>query len=101
MNAIKEALARRKAGGAAPALNQQTSPAGMTPTGGPSTPTVPAPASPAPQTTTPGTLPRPMVQAPTGPQAPTGKPQMKQVGNFDDETRSLAKALITKLMGAL
>jgi hypothetical protein len=43
--------------------------------------------------------------APQGQPRPTqptqARPQMKQVGNFDEETRSLAKALIAKLMGTL
>ena len=99
MEAIKEAIARRGSGGSAPVLSTQGAPAGSTPTGGPSTPTVQPPASPAPAPASPGTMPN---QQPRPQQQPTqGKPQMKQVANFDDETRNLAKQLITKLMGAI
>lgn len=101
MEAIKEAIARHKAGGSSSVLSTQGAPAGATPTGGPSTPTVQPPSSPAPQTTSPGTMPQAPARPAPGPQAPTGRPQMKQVANFDDETRTLAKALITKLMGAI
>ena len=101
MEAIKQAIARRNGGSAAPALSTQGAPGGNTPTGGPSTPTVQPAVTPAPQQTTPGTLPRPTGAPPTGMSTPSGKPQLKQVANFDEQTKSLAKALITKLMGAL
>ena len=95
MNAIKEAIARRQGGGSTPALSTQGAPAGATPTGGPSTPTVQAPVVPTP---TSGGLP----PAPTAQPTPQGtKPAPKQPNNFDDETKTLAKALITKLLGAV
>jgi len=93
MQAIREAVARRQGGGASPIMSQVTAPGAALPTGGPNTPTMPIPASP------------PIPQAPQGPIAPqtpqAGQPQLKQVANFDDETRGLAKALINKLMGVL
>lgn len=102
MEAIKEAIARRKAGGGESALGTQGAPTGNTPTGGPNTPTVQAPAAPAPTgQTAPSTMPTPRPPMPAPQSTQGGKPQMKQVANFDDETRGLAKALITKLMGAL
>ncbi|HJZ04493.1 MAG TPA: hypothetical protein VJ327_01360 [Patescibacteria group bacterium] len=88
MTAIREAIARRQGGGASPALSQVTAPGASLPTGGPNTPTNPPPATATPS----GTTPSPM---------PSAKPNLKQVGNFDDETRSLAKTLISKLMNVL
>ncbi len=89
MDAIREAIARRQKGGAAPALGQVTSPGGPLPTGGPNTPTVPVAQPPA------------QVGAPAPAPTPAPKAGMKQVTNFDDETRGLAKTLISKLMNVL
>lgn len=90
MSAIREAIARRQGGGATPALNQVSAPGASLPTGGPNTPTSPTP---------------PPAQSPSGSVAPSSAPpqgaKLKQVDNFDDETRSLAKTLISKLMNVL
>ena len=93
MAAIREALARRQGGGGTPALDQMAGPGGSLPGGGPNVP-IPTPV-PSPPT---GSL--PPAQAPLG--AVANQPsKLKQVANFDDETKSLAKQLITKLMSTL
>lgn len=95
MSLIQEAMARRSSGslsggGSIPASSQVSAPGGVTPTGGPNTPTTPPPQAP---------------QAPQ-PNAQVGK----QVGGaiktaqtvngpaFDDETRRISKVLISSLI---
>ena len=97
MTAIREALARRGMGGApagggtTPMSGQVSAPAGSTPTGGPNVPTPPAPTSPAPAGA-------PNV-APRAAAAPMAKAaQAAQGPNFDDETKLIAKTLVTKLI---
>lgn len=101
MEAIKAAIARRSGGGSgASPLNTQGAPMGATPTGGPSTPTVQPTPTPAPQPASPGNMTQGAPQTPQAPQATPNKPG-RQVANFDDETRNLAKQLISKLMNAI
>lgn len=87
MDAIREALMRRRQGGAVPpAASQMTQPVGQTPTGGmptPVNPPAPAPAIPPAQG---GTMPK-----------ARGKAEV----SVDDETKLVAKVLIQKLMQIL
>lgn len=92
--AIREAINRRSAGGASPAMSQVSSPGASLPTGGPN---VPVPSTP------PVQMPPTPPQAPVGPQGAVSgaKPKLSQVANFDDETKNLVKQLISKLMTTL
>jgi hypothetical protein len=98
MSVIREALARRQAGGGGapggggtmPAAGQQSQPGALTPTGNPNTPGQPTPQPPI------GTVPGGMPQG-----APQGQPQPQQPKpqpNFDDQTKSVGKALIAQLL---
>lgn len=94
MSSINEALQRRSGQSA----QQFTPPTASLPTGGPNTP-VPGQAPPVPQNVqqnvTPGNQ-----GAPVTPEGNVvGK--LKQGASFDDETRTIAKSLITKLIGAI
>lgn len=93
MDAIREAMARREAGGSVPATSQMTAPGAVLPTGGPNVPIPPTQLPPNPP------------QAPVAPQGavsnPQAKPKLSQAANFDDETKGLVKQLITKLMSTL
>lgn len=99
MSVIREAMARRGMGGVPaggttlPAASQQTAPSGMTPAGGPNTPTVPPPQMPPPQG---GAMPQAQPGAPQGP-SPQQRPQSAQP-NFDDDTKVSAKALMQQLL---
>jgi hypothetical protein len=101
IQAIRDAIARRQGGGASPVISQMSGPGAQLPTGGSNVP-VPSP-QPAPPTPSLPTGSLPPAQAPQGAQGATaGQPsKLKQVGNFDDETKALAKQLITKLMATL
>lgn len=104
MSLIREAIARRQAGGVGgspqggvtlPAAAQQSQPGGLTPTGQPNTPGQPQPQPPL------GAVPGGMPQgAPGGGGAPqqSGVPPQKPQANFDDETKSVGKALISQLL---
>ncbi len=104
--AIKAALTRRSSGGSSmPALDQTSSPGGVTPMGGPNTPTTPVSQPPMGQG---GVLPSPRPNTPP----PTSKPVSSPVsavsevangnsGGFDDETRKIAKVLVQKLLSVL
>jgi hypothetical protein len=97
---VQQALmARMQENAPTPALQQQSAPGGSLPTGGFNTPTLPAPASPK--------MPDKNVMPRTaGPQDPTKKTAnntMKAAmnmlgGEFDPESQSVAKALITNLL---
>lgn len=92
MSLIREALARRQAGGGAPAVDQMSQPTASLPTGGPNTPGVrpPQPQPQAPQSVGPREV-NSTVKAATQANTP----------QFDDETRVIAKALVAKLLKAL
>ncbi len=98
MNLIREAIARRSQGGApAPPVQQMSQPQGQLPTGGAPTPqpNQAPPVQPSQQNVTPGNQGAPV--SPEG--AVVGK--LKQGASFDDETRQIAKSLISKLIGAI
>lgn len=93
MSAITEALQRRS--GASP--NQFVPPTGQLPTGGSNVPQPQQapPMQPSQQNVTPG-----QQGAPVSPEgAVIGK--LKQGASFDDETKNVAKQLVSKLIGVL
>lgn len=99
MNLIREALARRAGGGSPvggstiPAAMQISAPSGAGPTGQPSTPTPQPPQTP--QAPTPSPVDIATRQAAGG---AAGAAQVAQGPNFDDETKKISKALVTKLI---
>lgn len=102
MDVIREAIQRRaQGGGGTPAVAQQTTPQGTLPTGGFNTPTTP-PAPPQGETR--------LGNAPASPPGGQGNPvspegnvvgKLKQGAQFDDETKVVAKQLLSKLIGVL
>lgn len=98
MSAIKEAIQRRMQGGAGtPATQQMSAPQAPLPTGGANVPQ-PSQAPQIPQVqqnVTPGNQ-----GAPVSPEGSVvGK--LKQGAAFDDETKAVAKQLVSKLIGVL
>lgn len=98
MSAIREAIMRRaQGGGGTPAIQQMSAPQASLPTGGAN---VPQPNQ-APQ------MPQVQQNVTSGQQGSPVSPEgavvgkLKQGASFDDETKQIAKALITKLMGAI
>jgi len=92
MQAIREAVLRRSQGGVGmPAASQMSAPAAPNPMGGAPTPTQP-PAAPVgvPPTGT-GGLSQPGVQ----------RPKIAQGTNFDEDTKRIAKTLISRLIQVL
>ena len=97
MNLIREALARRQNGGGTPALQQLTQPQASLPTGGANVPQPQQPPAPQPtqQNVTSG-----QQGSPVSPEGNVvGK--LKQGAQFDDETKIVAKQLLSKLIGVL
>jgi hypothetical protein len=98
MSLIKAAMDRRGmsggGGGADPMAAQVTAPTGPTPTGGPNTPTTPPPA--APPAPAPGGGQAMPTRAAAAPMARAA--QAAQSPSFDDQTKTIAKALVTKLL---
>ncbi len=97
MDAIREAIQRRATGGGTPAVQQMSQPQGQLPTGGQVSPVQQSPQVPqnVQQNVTPGNQGAPV--SPEG--AVIGK--LKQGASFDDETKSVAKQLVSKLIGVL
>ncbi len=101
MDAIREAIARRaQGGGGTPPTQQMTSPQAMLPTGGANVPQPSGQAPPVPQNVQQNV-------SPTGPQGSPVSPEgavvgkLKQGAAFDDETKTVAKQLVAKLIGVL
>lgn len=95
MALIREAMQRRSQSGVGtPATQQMTTPQQPLPTGGTNTPTQQAPMAPQP---TQNVAPQGSPVSPEG--AVIGK--LKQGASFDDETKSVAKQLVAKLIGVL
>ena len=98
MGAIQEALARRsQGGGGTPPVQQMTTPQQTLPTGGANVPMQQPPQVPqnVQQNVTPGNQ-----GAPVSPEGNVvGK--LKTGASFDDETKTVAKQLLTKLIGVL
>lgn len=97
MDLIREAITRRaQGGGGTPAVQQVTQPQAPLPTGGANVPTqTPQPAPQATQNVTPG-----QQGAPVSPEGNVvGK--LKQGAQFDDETKGVAKQLLSKLISVL
>jgi hypothetical protein len=97
MAVIQEAIARRAQGGSVPPVQQMTTPQQSLPTGGSNVPMQQPPQVPqnVQQNVTPGNQ-----GAPVSPEGNVvGK--LKQGASFDDETKTVAKQLLTKLIGVL
>ena len=97
MQLIQEAIARRAQGGSTPPVQQMSQPQGQLPTGGQPMPqpNQAPPVQPTATNVTPGNQ-----GAPVSPEGNVvGK--LKQGASFDDETKSVAKALVSKLIGVL
>lgn len=108
---LQRALARRAQGGSPaggggmPMIGQTSMPVGSTPTGGQPTP---RPTVAPNQPTTPPPAPRVNIgsrqPAAAGGSAPAGAARAAMVAqgpNFDDDTKKIAKALVSKLIGYL
>jgi hypothetical protein len=98
MSPILEALARRRGGGAAPAMDQVSGPMGASPTGGPSTPVAATPQMPQ---GNPGNMPQQVQSGNAANNAALKASQTAQGPQFDPETRDLAKALVQRLLKGL
>lgn len=99
MSAIQEAIARRaQGGGGTPAVQQMSAPQAPLPSGGANIP-VPTQAPQVPQGVQQNVTPSGQ-GSPVSPEgAVVGK--LKQGASFDDETKAVAKQLVSKLIGVL
>lgn len=96
MQSIREAILRRsQGGGGTPAVQQMSAPQGQLPSGGVNTPMPTAP--PVPQNVQQNVTPQSSPVSPEG--AVVGK--LKQGASFDDETKVVAKQLLSKLISVL